>query len=63
MSSEDGPWGKQYKVKQTDVIYWPVDSKFEYIIILWRNDDSLPIAADIDTDYIYDGMEVQIATK
>jgi len=60
ISEDEGPWGKRYKIKQTDVFYWPVDSESEYIIIFWRLDDSLPIAADIDTDFVYEGMEVKL---
>ena len=63
IAQEDGPWGKQYKIKQTDVVYWPVDSESEYIIIRWRFDASLPFAAVIDSDFVYDGMQVKLALK
>jgi hypothetical protein len=63
IAEEDGPWGKKYIIKQTDVAYWPVNSDSENIVVLWRMDDSLPIAADIDSDYVYEGMEVKLQLK
>jgi hypothetical protein len=63
IAEEEGPWGKRYKIKQTDVVYWPVDSESEYIVIRWRFDDSLPIAADVEADFVYEGMEVQLALR
>ena len=63
IAEEEGAWGKSYKIKQTDVLYWPVDSNSEYVVILWRFDDSLPIAADVDAEYVYDGMEVKLQRR
>ena len=63
ITEEEGPWGKRYKIKQTDVIYWPKDSGSENIVVLWRMDDSLPIAADIDSEYVYEGMEVKLQLR
>lgn len=60
IEEKDGPWGKRYYIRQTDSVYWPVDSDSKYILIFWRFDDSLPIAADIDSDYVYEGMEVKL---
>ncbi len=63
VAEEEGPWGKRYRIKQTEVAYWPMDSDSENIIVLWRMDDSLPIAADIDSEYIYEGLEVQLRLR
>lgn len=63
IAEEEGPWGKKYIIKQTDVAYWPVDSNSENIVIFWRMDDSLPIASDIDSDYVYEGMEVRLQVR
>lgn len=63
IAEEEGPWGKKYIIKQTQVAYWPVDSDSENIVILWRMNDSLPIAADIDSDYVYEGMEVKLQLR
>jgi hypothetical protein len=60
IEEKDGPWGKRYYIRQTDTVYWPVDSASKYILIFWRLDDSFPIAADIDTGYAYEGMEVKL---
>lgn len=63
IAEEEGPWGKKYIIKQTQVAYWPVDSNSENIVILWRMDDSLPIAADIDGEFAYEGMEVRLQLR
>lgn len=63
VAEEDGPWGKRYKIKQTQVAYWPMDSDSENIIVLWRLDDSLPIAADVDSSFVYEGLEVQLRLR
>ncbi|HHX12986.1 MAG TPA: hypothetical protein GX731_09195, partial [Clostridiales bacterium] len=63
VAEEDGPWGKRYKIKQTQVAYWPMDRDSENIIVLWRLDDSLPIAADVDSKFVYEGLEVQLRLR
>lgn len=56
----EGPWGKKYVITQKPVVIWPYEDS-EYVMIFIAEDIELPIAKNVDTDFIYTGMEVRIS--
>ena len=59
---QDGPWGKQYVLKENEVSFWPEDGG-ETVALMLLEELSYPIARPVDPDlYLYSGMEVQLVS-